>query len=36
MRFYEKNGFAQVPVEDLPTEFPRMAVDSIFYQKKLN
>lgn len=36
MRFYEKNGFDQVPVEDLPTEFPRMAVDSIFYQKNLN
>ncbi|HAK78502.1 MAG TPA: GNAT family N-acetyltransferase [Runella sp.] len=36
MRFYEKNGFAQVPVEELPIEFPRMAVDSIFYQKTLH
>jgi N-acetylglutamate synthase-like GNAT family acetyltransferase len=36
MRFYEKNGFDQVPVEGLPSEFPRMAVDSVFYQKNLN
>lgn len=35
MRFYEKNGFEQLPVESLPTAFPRMAVDSIFYQKTI-
>ncbi|MCG8564277.1 MAG: bifunctional helix-turn-helix transcriptional regulator/GNAT family N-acetyltransferase [Desulfobacterales bacterium] len=29
--FYEKNGFDRVAVEDLPTTFPRMDVDSIFY-----
>ena len=30
-RFYEKNGFRAVPPEDLPPEFPRMAVDTRFY-----
>jgi GNAT superfamily N-acetyltransferase len=30
-RFYERNGFAQVSVEDLPARFPRMAPDKIFY-----
>ena len=31
-RFYEKNGFAQIPKENLPTAFPVMAVDTRFYQ----
>lgn len=31
-RFYEKNGFENVNVEDLPQTFPRMAVDNMFYQ----
>ena len=35
MRFYEKNGFEQLPVESLPAAFPRMAVDSIFYPKTI-
>lgn len=32
-RFYEKNGFAEVAAEDLPTSFPRMAVDTKFYRR---
>jgi GNAT superfamily N-acetyltransferase len=34
MRFYEKNGFAQLPKDTLPSQFPLMAVDSIFYEYK--
>ncbi len=34
-RFYEKNGFSRLDNEALPAAFPRMAVDSIFYQRKL-
>ena len=34
-RFYEKNGFMKVAPEDLPTGYPRMAVDSLFYRLKL-
>ncbi len=34
-RFYEKNGFAQVEVDDLPAAFPRMAVDTRFYRLTL-
>ncbi len=30
-RFYERNGFERVAVEDLPPGFPRMAPDKIFY-----
>jgi N-acetylglutamate synthase-like GNAT family acetyltransferase len=30
-RFYEQNGFLQIAVEDLPSEFPRMLPDKIFY-----
>ncbi|SEI73203.1 N-acetylglutamate synthase, GNAT family [Sphingobium sp. AP50] len=30
-RFYEKNGFALMQPEALPSAFPRMAVDSRFY-----
>jgi N-acetylglutamate synthase-like GNAT family acetyltransferase len=31
-RFYEKNGFQLVDEADLPASFPRMAVDTCFYQ----
>ena len=31
-RFYEKNGFIEVPKEELPASFPVMAVDSRFYK----
>ncbi|MDE1905913.1 MAG: GNAT family N-acetyltransferase [Rhodospirillales bacterium] len=34
-RFYEKNGFARVAVEDLPAAYPRMAVDTLFYRFRL-
>lgn len=31
-RFYEKNGFCEVTVPELPASFPLMAVDSKFYR----
>lgn len=31
VRFYEKNGFDRVAAENLPPEFPRMAVDTLFF-----
>lgn len=31
-RFYEKNGFQEIPVSALPEAFPLMAVDSKFYR----
>jgi len=34
-RFYERNGFEQVAIEDLPVYFPRMAVDNVFYGLEL-
>ncbi|SHG62865.1 N-acetylglutamate synthase, GNAT family [Kaistia soli DSM 19436] len=34
-RFYEKNGFAEIVPKDLPGSFPRLAVDSKFYQLTL-
>lgn len=34
-RFYEKNGFTRIEPEDLPTSFPRMAVDTRFYRRSL-
>lgn len=30
-RFYEKNGFAEIPKERLPASFPVMKVDTKFY-----
>lgn len=30
-RFYEKNGFYEIPKEDLPKNFPKMKVDTKFY-----
>jgi putative acetyltransferase len=35
-RFYEKNGFVPVAVEDLPAHFPRMFVDTHFFERRLN
>jgi N-acetylglutamate synthase-like GNAT family acetyltransferase len=32
-RFYEKNGFTQVPPETLPSAFPRMSLDTRFYRR---
>lgn len=34
-RFYEKNGFSPVAIEDLPAAYPRMAVDTLFYRLSL-
>ncbi|MBI1753512.1 MAG: GNAT family N-acetyltransferase [Acidobacteria bacterium] len=30
-RFYERNGFRRVKPGDLPPDFPRMPVDTVFY-----
>lgn len=32
-RFYEKNGFSEIAAEELPANFPRMAVDTKFYRR---
>lgn len=34
-RFYEKTGFDLIDVEDLPEAFPRMAVDTRFYVRRM-
>jgi len=34
-RFYERNGFERVQIEDLPSSFPRMFTDDVFYRKVL-
>jgi N-acetylglutamate synthase-like GNAT family acetyltransferase len=34
-RFYEKHGFTVVAAETLPEAFPRMAVDTRFYCRKI-
>lgn len=34
-RFYERNGYRAVPLEELPENFPRMVVDTVFYRKTL-
>ena len=34
-RFYEKNGFGEIHQRDLPRSFPRMAVDSKFYRRRV-
>lgn len=31
VKFYEKNGFERIAAENLPSEFPRMAVDTLFF-----
>ena len=35
-RFYEKNGFFEVPKESLPARFPVMEVDVKFYKFKID
>jgi RimJ/RimL family protein N-acetyltransferase len=35
-RFYEKNGFIRIGKFDLPTNFPRMEGDNIFYRLYLH
>jgi GNAT superfamily N-acetyltransferase len=34
-RFYAKNDFESVAADDLPATFPRMAVDTHFYRRRL-
>ncbi|HET6330517.1 MAG TPA: GNAT family N-acetyltransferase [Holophagaceae bacterium] len=34
-RFYERNGFVRVELETLPPDFPRVAVDTVFYRRNL-
>ena len=34
-RFYEKSGFNEIAAETLPASFPRLAVDSKFYELTL-
>jgi GNAT superfamily N-acetyltransferase len=34
-RFYERNGFEQIAKEDLPSYFPLMLTDTMFYQLHL-
>lgn len=36
LRFYEKNNFATIPKEALPTDFPLMKPDNVFCHLKLN
>lgn len=33
-RFYEKNGFREIPMENLPEKFPIMTIDTKFYMIK--
>nr|WP_214460434.1 GNAT family N-acetyltransferase [Flavihumibacter fluvii] len=35
-RFYEKNGFVRTEAADLPLQFPRMAVDTVFYRYEIH
>jgi hypothetical protein len=35
-RFYERNGFVQIPAADLPEAFPLMGVDTRFYRRNLS
>jgi N-acetylglutamate synthase-like GNAT family acetyltransferase len=34
-RFYEKNGFVEITAADLPSAFPRMALDTKFYRLRV-
>ena len=34
-RFYERNGFQQIGVSELPARFPKMALDTRFYRRAL-
>jgi GNAT superfamily N-acetyltransferase len=35
-RFYERNDFVAIAINDLPTYFPRMGTDTMFYHLHLN
>ena len=34
-RFYERNGFIRLEPSQLPSDFPRMPVDTVFYRRDL-
>jgi len=34
-RFYERNGFVRIKMEELPSYFPRMKADNTFYHLDL-
>ncbi|HCA10065.1 GNAT family N-acetyltransferase [Chryseobacterium sp.] len=36
IRFYERNHFVQVEKENLPTRFPLMSADNVFYSLTIN
>ena len=36
IRFYEKNGWMRVGANDLPKEFPRMPVDTVFFKYNIS
>jgi GNAT superfamily N-acetyltransferase len=36
MRFYERNGFVKVRKQDLPSVFPLMSADNVFYHLKID
>jgi N-acetylglutamate synthase-like GNAT family acetyltransferase len=36
IRFYEKNGFNKIDVNDLPVKFPRVKVDTTFFHTDLS
>jgi hypothetical protein len=33
-RFYRRNGFTEIPGDELPPSFPRMAVDTNFFRRR--
>lgn len=35
-RFYERNGFTQIDINDIPDYFPRMMTDNLFYYLHLS
>ncbi|WP_018630100.1 GNAT family N-acetyltransferase [Niabella aurantiaca] len=35
-RFYEKNGFTRIDETALPSFFPKVPVDNVFYYRSLN
>ena len=36
MRFYERNGFVKIRKQDLPSAFPLMSADNVFYHLKID
>jgi N-acetylglutamate synthase-like GNAT family acetyltransferase len=34
-RFYERNGFSRIKIEEIPAYFPRMTADNVYYHLSL-